>query len=1081
MSQPLDAPDPDATQVPFSQTVIFGLREGLRVFNRYRLESLAGRGAIGEVWRARDEELDEPVALKFLSDAIARDPVAIDELKIETRRARQLTHPNIVRIHDFMRDDRMAAVSMEFVDGTTLAQQRLAQPGKVFSCEALASLVVQLAAALDYAHGEAKIVHRDLKPANLLVTREGRLKIADFGISRSMSETNTRLTGRIGQATSGTLLYMSPQQLLNHPPRATDDIYALGATLYELLASKPPFSGGDLLTLIRTMPPPSLAERRKKLSVSGNPIPNAWQETIAACLAKEPGDRPSSAAEVVRGLEIGPTADSSRGTMRKKVAAGPAPSPLKISEDEEDVQPERAAIKPRSMRLWWAMGACLVGILGLVVLAFVVWPRSKPDAVAAAKPVRKETALPAATSPAASGKEAVAAVPASPAAAPAVVPAVTLAPAPAPAPVPAALPREFTVMVDPPDVGAKVRFGSQAEAAVAADGRALVKDLRDGEHELIVQAPGFQTFTTRVSVKDGRGTAEARLVPSRGAVEIAARPGTLVTTVDARGNETRVGTVPPGGTLILDNQLTVGRYTFKLTHPDTGPVEVRAVEVVSGRGAKVAPLQIGLPGELQVISEPAGAEVSVNGNIVGRTPATVLNQPSETPLQVQISRQGYRAVAPQTVSLKPKETRTLNLGVLVAERGTMDLRVADIGLRNDVRLAVRLDGKPFAVERVNALLRLDALEIGDRVLEITHPDYELWTQRVSVRDQQSSTVDVKLVPKPATLVVNVSGPASYALRINGRPATLTDGRTTVPALEDLALEITATGYKPASRRLTLPINGSETWTVALEKMALAGSVAPVTVAKPAAQASDPARPWTVPELRLVMQPIAAGTFAMGSPANEPGHAEDEGPQTRVTIAQSFWLGKVEVTQREWTAIMGNNPSQIKGDDRPVENVTWDEAMSFCRKLTERERAANRLPEGHRYALPTEAQWEYACRAGTTGEYAGNIETMAWYSTNSGQRTQPVGRKKPNAWGLYDMHGNVWEWCGDAYTEKLPGGNVRDYTGPVSNPLRSYRGGSWDVTARNCRSANRSGISPGFHSNGVGFRLALVPLRADGSK
>jgi serine/threonine protein kinase len=195
-----------------SGPTIRAMTAGQKVFGRYSLEVLAGRGGMGVVWRARDEELGETVALKFLPEIVARDPVAIDELKEETRRARRLTHPNIVRIHDFVRDELQAAVSMEFVDGTTLGQLRLQQPDKVFSVETLGPLAAQLCAALDYAHNTGKVVHRDLKPANLLVTRDGGLKVTDFGIARSLTETHTRLTGRAAGDTSGTLLYMSPQQ-----------------------------------------------------------------------------------------------------------------------------------------------------------------------------------------------------------------------------------------------------------------------------------------------------------------------------------------------------------------------------------------------------------------------------------------------------------------------------------------------------------------------------------------------------------------------------------------------------------------------------------------------------------------------------------------------------------------------------------------------------------------------------------------------------------------------------------------------------------------------------------------------------
>jgi tetratricopeptide (TPR) repeat protein len=221
--------------------------------------------------------------------------------------------------------------------------------------------------------------------------------------------------------------------------------------------------------------------------------------------------------------------------------------------------------------------------------------------------------------------------------------------------------------------------------------------------------------------------------------------------------------------------------------------------------------------------------------------------------------------------------------------------------------------------------------------------------------------------------------------------------------------------------------------------------------------------------------IRPGTFTMGSPASESGRSSDEGPQTQVTLTEGYWLGKTEVTQAQWEALMESIPSKFMGPDRPVEQVFWSDAMEFCRKLTERERSAGRLPEGYEYTLPTEAQWEYACRAGTTGQYGGdgNLDDMGWYRQNSGNTTHPVGQKQANAWGLYDMHGNVWEWCLDWYGN-YPGGSVRDPTGPASGTGRVGRGGGWGSYAIGCRSAFRSGGVSGYRFNGLGFRLALAP-------
>jgi formylglycine-generating enzyme required for sulfatase activity len=257
-------------------------------------------------------------------------------------------------------------------------------------------------------------------------------------------------------------------------------------------------------------------------------------------------------------------------------------------------------------------------------------------------------------------------------------------------------------------------------------------------------------------------------------------------------------------------------------------------------------------------------------------------------------------------------------------------------------------------------------------------------------------------------------------------------------------------------------------------------------AEPATTAAPPApgQPFTVPlsgNVTMDLAPIKAGTFTMGSPDAEAGRLLDEGPQHPVTISKDFWLGKYPVTQAQYQALTGANPSAFKTDlNLPVECVSWDDAVAYCQKLTEQEKAAGRLPVGYAYQLPTEAQWEYACRAGTTTPYAGDLEEMSWYDKNSAGTTHPVGQKKPNAWGLYDMHGNVRQWCADKYGP-YPSGPVTDPLG-TKGKYRVERGGSWFLDARHCRSAARYSAVPGgiggssgiFAMSILGFRVALAP-------
>ena len=208
-----------------------------------------------------------------------------------------------------------------------------------------------------------------------------------------------------------------------------------------------------------------------------------------------------------------------------------------------------------------------------------------------------------------------------------------------------------------------------------------------------------------------------------------------------------------------------------------------------------------------------------------------------------------------------------------------------------------------------------------------------------------------------------------------------------------------------------------------------------------------------------------GSFTMGSPASEQGRYDDE-TQHPVTLTKGFWLGKYEVTQRQWESVMGTNPSRFQSPDRPVEQVSWEDCQVFIRAV----RRAN--PE-LAVRLPTEAEWEYACRAGSDSAYSGNgaLDDMGWYDDNAGRETHAAGQKLANAWGFYDMHGNVCEWCSDRYDEDYYSKSLdADPAGPSDGAYRVNRGGSWGSYARSCRSADRFGVRPSGRNDFLGFRL-----------
>lgn len=230
------------------------------------------------------------------------------------------------------------------------------------------------------------------------------------------------------------------------------------------------------------------------------------------------------------------------------------------------------------------------------------------------------------------------------------------------------------------------------------------------------------------------------------------------------------------------------------------------------------------------------------------------------------------------------------------------------------------------------------------------------------------------------------------------------------------------------------------------------------------------RDWEIaPGVKMTFCWCPPGEFLMGSSDTESGHWDHE-KQVHVTLTKGFWMAKMQVTQNQWTAIMGNIHSGFEGNSLPVA-VDWYHAVEFLEKLN----AKIGNTDGGQMVLPTEAQWEYACRAGELGPYSGGtIDEVAWYKENSGGSTHPVGMKKPNAWGLHDMHGNVCEWCADWYDDKLIG-HV-DPSGPLSGSNRVGRGGSWSNGSMRCRAASRFYGIPTGRNRSVGFRVArsVVP-------
>jgi len=347
---------------------------------------------------------------------------------------------------------------------------------------------------------------------------------------------------------------------------------------------------------------------------------------------------------------------------------------------------------------------------------------------------------------------------------------------------------------------------------------------------------------------------------------------------------------------------------------------------------------------------------------------------------------------------------------------------------------------------------------GTYQVECRMANHRSSSQTVVVEENVSRTIDLPL-PTPITgMVAVMSQPLGANITIDGQQQGTTPRQLPQVTIGRHTIVLTKSGYENATQ--TFDVSENETTTVSLTmKKQEQAKATPVT---PSGSANE--QTFTVKGVSFTMMKVEAGSFRMGS--NDGG--SDEKPVHTVTLTRDYYLGETEVTQALWEAVMGKNPSKFIGANNPVEMVSYEECLAFVKKL-------NKLT-GRQFRLPTEAEWEYAARGGKHSrgyKYAGsnNLDEVAWYLDNSGRKTHQVKTKKANELGIYDMSGNVYEWCSDWYGN-YPSGNVTNPTGPDSGSSRVSRGGSWYSSAANCRSADRYDDRPADQLSGLGLRLAL---------
>lgn len=623
-----------------------------------------------------------------------------------------------------------------------------------------------------------------------------------------------------------------------------------------------------------------------------------------------------------------------------------------------------------------------------------------------------------------------------------------------------ATPRNATVIVKGPNSG---RFSPMGEPLYLKGKR--------GRYLVIVQAPRHRTIQREFEIESSdpvRLTLPLR--PDFANLHVNGAIGTEVYIMPKSGFLLHLGTIEESAGLTISNRLLTGRHQLIGLHKsllpaisDETPMGRAPVEITFKQSAR--------PTELVVVSYPEGATVAVDGVRLGLTPLSIEGMRVGRPLSLRVEKEGYRPVI-RELRFEQGERVEINIGELELKVGSLQYRI-NLNMPNapDPReLMLSVDGKMRVVSESDTL----QLTEGGHLLVLEHPDFFPLREQMVIVDREQTEVDLGLLPRPIQLRVLVQTDRPARFLIDGKELSVNEqGILPVPSNRPVEVEAVIRDYLSVRQSFHGKPNERMEWRVPLR---------PIPGPK---EGQD----WSPPYFNLDMVWVGSGTFFMGSPVTEFRRIPNEDSKTKVRLNSGYWIGTHEITQDVWKRVMGENPSQFVGLDLPVDSVTWDSAIVFCQRLTEFERDAGRLPDGWVYRLPTEAEWEYAARAGTEtpfsfGELAspedGNFHGLYQPGKTFGEQgeerygTRPVGSFSPNPLGLYDVHGNVGEWTIDRYWDRHPGGQVENPVNFKSGRGYTVKGGSWKDTADRVRSAAREGVPGTSVRNSLGLRVVLAP-------
>ena len=966
---------------------------GYMILGRYRVLSELGRGGMGVVYKCFDETAGIEIALKALPPELSQNTQEMNDVRENFRLVSRLVHQNIAIYRNLERDSITGNcyLIMEYVSGEDLRSwiRRKREEGGP-TLENVIPIIRQVAAALDYAHGE-KIIHRDIKPGNIMINEEGHVKVLDFGLAAQIHTSMSRISVSSTGETSGTAPYMAPEQWRGKVQGPAADQYALAVMTYEMLAGHLPFDNPDISVL-----------REAVLNETPDPLeslPRFVQTAIERAMSKDPAQRYDKCSVFATTLARGQMKSSFSGSRRtavKGVATIPVAKPVDNPASDRSQQEKKSSERMKTPDRPSAREK-----VKTPDVPSAREKRLKPDVPSLEKKKRNRFGLIVG-----------------------IIAAVVV------------IAGVFVLLF----LKTKSDRGASPEAVSAEssdDGKTIV--LPGGVEMKMVK---IEAGTFEMSRKDGENyfsevAHEATLTRNFYLAK---------TEVTQAQWKAVMGTEPSN---FKGDDLPVEKVSWNDA--------MEFCEKLNDSGAAPDGWKFSLPTETQWEYAARGGNKSKGYKFSGSDKLDEVAWYYENSGDIRLTVSSWSAdkLEKNHCTTHPVGRKKPNeLGLYDMSGNVWEWCLDDFHDRSDSLTAEFTRGNDEGGSRRanrGGAWYDDLRHCRSSIRNPDSPDERnrYLGFRPALVPAAGYSADDETPPEEVTVTPQTQTETQPPKQTESKTQQSTETQSPEPA-EDEA--------QPPSQ---IP-PGDET-------IVLSGGV------------------------KLELVKVEAGTFEMST---KDGANDSNEVAHMATLTKDFFIGRTEVTQAQWKAVMGSNPSNFKGDDLPVEKVTWNEAMEFCGKLN----STGKAPGGWKFTLPTETQWEFAARGGNKSKgykYSGSddVGEVAWYYENSGDsrlndsswpekldsnhcKTHPVGRKKANELGLYDMSGNAWEWCLDDW-QAMSNRSTAEFTrgNDKGGSNRTVRGGGWDSFAGDVRSTDRGIHSPDGRSYSLGFRVALVP--ADG--